>query len=151
VAVRLQTQAFDAGQELSGFSAGLRRAGAVVSFSGICRDTAANGEQLVAMTLEHYPGMAEAELSRIETEARSRWPLEDMLIVHRFGRLVPGDPIVLVLAASAHRAAAFEAAEFAMDFLKTQAPFWKLEETRAGADWVASRSADDDAVDRWRA
>lgn len=147
--VRLQEGPFDAGAELSAFTAGLTSSGAVVSFSGICRGTGADGAPLVAMTLEHYPDMAEAELSRIEAEARARWPLEDALLVHRFGRLVPGDPIVLVLTASEHRAAAFEAASFMMDFLKTQAPFWKLEETAAGTGWVAARDADEAARGRW--
>jgi molybdopterin synthase catalytic subunit len=147
--VRLQAEPFDAGAELARFSAGLQVSGAVVSFSGICRGTGADGAPLRAMTLEHYPQMAEAELSRIEAEARARWPLEDALIVHRYGRLVPGDPIVLVLAASEHRAAAFEAASYMMDFLKTQAPFWKLEETETGASWVDAKGEDDRARDRW--
>jgi molybdopterin synthase catalytic subunit len=149
MSVRLQAEPFDAGAELAQFSAGLKFSGAVVSFSGICRGTGADGATLRAMTLEHYPEMAEAELSRIEADARSRWLLEDCLIVHRYGRLVPGDPIVLVLAASEHRASAFEAASFMMDYLKTQAPFWKLEETEAGASWVDAKSEDDRARDRW--
>lgn len=147
--VRLQSGLFDSAAELALFGRGLAASGAVVSFTGICRDRAAGGEQLIAMTLEHYPDMAEAELSRIETEARRRWPLEDLLLIHRFGRILPGEPIVLVLAASEHRAAAFAAAEFAMDYLKTQAPFWKLEETASGADWVAARGIDDAAAARW--
>lgn len=149
MAVRLQSEPFDAAAELAGFSAGIERAGAVVSFTGICRNKSASGADLTAMTLEHYPDMAQAELERIEAEARERWPLEDLTIVHRFGRLVPGEPIVLVLAASEHRAAAFAAAEFAMDYLKTRAPFWKLEETADGADWVASREIDEAAAGRW--
>jgi molybdopterin synthase catalytic subunit len=149
MAVRLQSAAFDAGAELARFSASLGQSGAVVSFTGVCRGTAANGEPLLAMTLEHYPEMALGELERIEVQARGRWPIEDMLLVHRFGRLVPGDPIVLVLTASPHRAAAFEAAEYAMDFLKTQAPFWKLEETARGATWVAAREGDEKATARW--
>ncbi len=149
MSVRLQEGPFDAGAELSRFSAGLKTSGAVVSFTGVCRGTGADGAPLAAMTLEHYPGMAEAELARIEAEARARWPLEDSFLLHRFGRLVPGDPIVLVLAASEHRAAAFEAASFMMDFLKTQAPFWKREETAAGTGWVDAREADEAARDRW--
>jgi molybdopterin synthase catalytic subunit len=149
MAVRLQAEPFDAGAELSRFTAGLKTSGAVVSFTGVCRGTGADGAPLAAMTLEHYPDMAAAELARIEAEARARWPLEDSFVLHRFGRLVPGDPIVLVLAASLHRAAAFEAASFMMDFLKTQAPFWKLEETAAGTGWVAAREADEAAKDRW--
>jgi molybdopterin synthase catalytic subunit len=149
MAVRLQEGPFDAGAELSRFTAGLKTSGAVVSFTGVCRGIGADGTPLAAMTLEHYPDMAAAELSRIEAEARARWPLEDALVVHRFGRLVPGDPIVLVLAASEHRAAAFEAASFMMDFLKTQAPFWKLEETAAGTGWVAAREADEAARQKW--
>lgn len=147
--VRLQDQPFDAGAELALFSSSLTDSGAVVSFTGLCRSLAADGERLVAMTLEHYPGMAQAALESIEGQACERWPLERLLLVHRFGRMVPGDPIVLVLAASKHRAAAFAAAEFAMDYLKTHAPFWKLEETADGAEWVASRQTDDAAAARW--
>lgn len=149
MSVRLQAAPFDASAELARFSAGLKRSGAVVSFSGICRATGADGTPLAAMTLEHYPDMAEAELLHIEAEARARWPLEDSFVLHRFGRLVPGDPIVLVLTASEHRAAAFEAASFMMDFLKTDAPFWKLEETATGTGWVASRETDAAARERW--
>lgn len=147
--VRLQEPPFDAAAELSGFGAPLRDSGAVVSFTGICRGRAADGARLIAMTLEHYPEMAEAELRRIEDAVRRRWDVEDFRIVHRFGRLVPGDPIVLVLAASEHRAAAFAAAEYAMDILKTQAPFWKREESESGEAWVAPRAADAAAIDRW--
>ena len=148
MAVRLQAEPFDAGAEIARLSAGRTDAGAVVSFTGICR---AEGETGIvsAMTLEHFPGMAEEELGRIEAEARSRWPLLDSLIVHRYGRLVPGDPIVLVLTLSAHREAAFEAANFLMDYLKTSAPFWKKEESAAGTRWVQAKAEDDAARNRW--
>jgi molybdopterin synthase catalytic subunit len=102
------------------------------------------------MTLEHYPGMTEKELARIEAEARARWPLEDVLIIHRHGRLEPGERIVLVATASAHRQAAFDACQFLIDWLKTRAPFWKREEGPAGARWVEARAEDDDAAARWR-
>jgi len=149
MAVRIQPEAFDIGAEIGRLTAGRTEIGAVVTFTGLCR---ADGETGVisAMELEHFPGMAEEELSRIEAEARARWPLIDSLIVHRYGRLVPGDPIVLVVTLSAHRQAAFEAANFLMDYLKTSAPFWKKEENARGAEWVAAKGSDDEARDRWR-
>jgi molybdopterin synthase catalytic subunit len=149
VAVRLQSEPFDAGAEIARLTAGRGDVGAVVTFTGICREDGETGK-IGAMTLEHFPGMAEEELGRIEAEARSRWPLIDSLIVHRHGRLVPGDPIVLVVTLSAHREAAFEAANFLMDYLKTSAPFWKKEETARGAQWVEAKDSDDTARDRWR-
>jgi molybdopterin synthase catalytic subunit len=124
--------------------------GAIVTFTGLVRGEVA-GRQLVAMTLEHYAGMTQTELQRIESEAEARWPLAGSLIVHRFGRLLPGDRIVLVATASAHRRAAFEAAEFLMDYLKTSAPFWKKEETVGGsAGWVSASDEDDSARERWQ-
>lgn len=147
--IRVQTENFDAGAEIRALCEGREDVGAVVTFTGIVRREA--GEASIrSLTLEHYPGMTEKELGRIEEEALARWPLEASLIVHRYGRLVPGDTVVLVITASKHRQAAFEAAQFLMDYLKTSAPFWKKEELAADAErWVASRSADDDAAKRW--
>ncbi len=150
MAVRLQREPFDVAAEIRLLTAGRTDVGAVVTFSGICRDMAGD-QRITAMTLDHYPAMAQAELQRIETEARSRWPLLGSTIIHRFGRMEPGDDIVLVVTASAHRAAAFEAASFLMDYLKTRAPFWKREETVTGdARWVSARDEDDTAAARWR-
>ncbi|QIE57156.1 molybdenum cofactor biosynthesis protein MoaE [Pikeienuella piscinae] len=142
MAVRVQTADFDLGAEAAALATG---AGAVVTFTGIVR-----GEDVEAMTLEHYPGMTEDALTGIEAEARRRWALTDALIIHRVGRLAPGEQIMMVGTASRHRAEAFAAAEFMMDYLKTGAPFWKMEETAAGARWVDARESDDDAVLRWR-
>ncbi|WP_020179256.1 molybdenum cofactor biosynthesis protein MoaE [Methylopila sp. M107] len=150
MAIRIQTEPFDLGSEVAALTQGLTDQGAVVTFSGLCRDRGDGGAPLVALTLEHYPGMTEDELARIEAEARSRWPLADALVVHRVGRILPGEPIVLVVTVSAHRKAAFEAAEFLMDYLKTSAPFWKSEETAEGASWVAAKQSDDDSAERWR-
>ncbi|MFN3613410.1 MAG: molybdenum cofactor biosynthesis protein MoaE [Rubrimonas sp.] len=147
MAVRVQEAAFDTGAEIAAAGAGNHDVGAVVSFTGRVRDMGGGAEQ--AMTLEHYPGMTEAELQRIEAEAHRRWPLAATTIVHRVGRLRPGEPIVLVIAASRHRRAAFEAAEFLMDYLKTRAPFWKKEETAEGATWVDARESDDESAARW--
>ncbi len=147
--IRVQLEDFDVGAEIRALSKGRDDFGAVVSFTGIVRRGA--GEDAIrSMTLEHYPGMTEGELERIEAEARRRWPLAASLIVHRYGRLLPGDSIVLVITASSHRQAAFEAAEFLMDYLKTNAPFWKKEE-RAGGEsaWVEAKSGDDEAATRW--
>ena len=119
-----------------------------MTFSGICRGSE-NGEPIAALTLEHYPGMAEAEIKRHTDEAMSRWPLTGLTVVHRVGRITPGENIVLVLAASAHRQAAFQAAEFLMDYLKANAPFWKREESQKGTSWIAAREHDDDAAARW--
>ncbi|GLK78721.1 molybdenum cofactor biosynthesis protein MoaE [Methylopila turkensis] len=149
MAVRVQTELFDAGRETADLGAGHVDAGAVVTFTGLCRPNADSGAPLEALTLECYPEMAKEELSRIEAEARARWPLLDALIVHRHGRIRPGEPIVLVATLSPHRAAAFAAAEFVMDYLKTSAPFWKREETADGGAWVAAKAADDDALERW--
>lgn len=146
--VRVQDADFDLGAELAALTAGNRRIGGLGVFVGLVRDVA--GDAAVAgMTLEHYPGMTERQLEAIEAEARSRWPLEASLIVHRVGRLEPGDNIVLVACASAHRQAALDATAFLIDWLKTKAPFWKLEETPDGANWVDARESDDAAAARW--
>jgi molybdopterin synthase catalytic subunit len=147
--IRIEAGDFDIAAEVSAVSRGRADIGAVVTFSGLCRDE--NG-RLAALELEHYPGMAEAELKRIAREASERWPLTAVTIIHRHGRLVPGDNIVLVLAASAHREAAFDAASFIMDFLKTRAPFWKKEHFAAGGEgnWVSAKDADDEAARRWQ-
>jgi molybdopterin synthase catalytic subunit len=147
--VRVQLEPFDPGLELGRFAAGRSDIGAVASFTGLVRDHH-NGERILAMTLEHYPGMTERELERIETDARRRWPLDDCLVIHRHGRMLPGEAIVLVCTASSHRAAALEACAFLMDWLKTKAPFWKLEETPTGERWVEARESDDAAAARWQ-
>jgi molybdopterin synthase catalytic subunit len=147
--IRVQLEDFDVGAETRALTAGLTDVGAVVTFTGIVRG-GEGAAAISALTLEHYPGMTERELERIEAEARGRWPLNATLIVHRYGRLVPGDAIVLVVTASKHRHAAFEAASFLMDYLKTSAPFWKKEELASGAaSWVEARAKDDKAADRW--
>lgn len=143
IEVRVQAEDFDPGAELARLHAGRDDIGAVASFVGLVRG------DIVAMTLEHYPGMTERELRAVADQAAARWPLEAVTVVHRYGRLLPGDRIVLVAVASAHRAAAFEACAFLMDRLKTQAPFWKREETAAGARWVEAKAADDAAAARW--
>lgn len=145
--IRVQSGDFDIGAEIERVRAGRTDIGAVVSFTGTVRET--KTERVAAMTLEHYPGMTERELARIEAEARERWPITDCTIIHRYGRLEPGENIVLVVTASAHRQAAFEAAQFLMDYLKTSAPFWKSEETPDGLRWVEASGADDDAARRW--
>jgi molybdopterin synthase catalytic subunit len=147
--VRLQEGPFDLGAEVARLTEGRTDVGAVVTFSGLCRSSGETGA-IAAMTLEHYPGMAEAEIARIEAEARERWPLQDVLVIHRYGRLVPGDPIVLVVTLSQHREAAFAAAAFLMDYLKTRAPFWKQEEGSGGPQWVEAKASDDEAAERWR-
>jgi molybdopterin synthase catalytic subunit len=147
--IRVQEAPFDLGAELAALSAGRTDIGAVASFTGLVRDHA--GEQAVgAMTLEHYPGMTEKKLAEIEAEACARWPLQACLIVHRYGRLLPGEPIVLVATASQHRAAALDACAFLLDWLKTEAPFWKLEETSGTGQWVEARATDDRAAARWQ-
>jgi len=149
MAVRLQSEDFDVTAEIDRLVAGRTDIGAVVTFTGLVRDTA-DGAALVDMTLEHYPGMCEAELERIEAEAGARWQLQGTLIVHRYGQLRPGERIVLVATASPHRQAAFAAAEFLMDYLKTRAPFWKKETATDGSGhWVDAREVDDAAVARW--
>jgi molybdopterin synthase catalytic subunit len=146
--IRIQRAAFDVGAELAALSAGRTDIGALASFVGLVRDHA--DPPLTAMTLEHYPGMTEKKLAEIEAEALARWPLQASLIVHRYGRMLPGEPIVLVATASQHRAAALEACAFLIDWLKTSAPFWKLEETSEEDRWVEARGADDQAAARWQ-
>jgi molybdopterin synthase catalytic subunit len=148
--VRLQADPFDIGAEVAALTRGRTDIGAVATFTGLCRDND-GGAPVRAMTLEHYPGMAEAEITRHVEEAQRRWPLLGVTVIHRYGRLEPGDLIVLVVTASSHRADAFAAAEFLMDYLKTQAPFWKREERPDGAQWVDARAADDAAAARWDA
>jgi len=148
VSVSVREADFDCGAEIAALSAGTD-AGAVASFVGCVRG--GSGENAItAMTLEHYPGMTEKALEAIEREARERWHLLGVTIIHRVGRLLPGDRIVLVATASAHRQAALESCQFLIDWLKTKAPFWKLEETHDGEHWVAARDADDRAAERWR-
>ena len=148
--IRVQQEDFDIGAEIERLRSGRTDIGAIVSFTGTVRDTA-KGVRISEMTLEHYPGMTEKELERIESEANARWPLQASLIIHRFGPMKPGENIVLVVTASPHRKAAFEAAQFLMDFLKTDAPFWKKEAgpDGSGGDWVDARESDDDALKRW--
>jgi molybdopterin synthase catalytic subunit len=146
--VRLQREDFDAAAEAAALTRGRTDIGAVVTFAGICRDHEA-GQGVTALTLEHYPGMAEEEIERHVEKAKARWPLLGVTVIHRHGRLVPGDNIVLVVTASTHRAAAFEAAEFLMDYLKTHAPFWKQEERPQGTAWVEAKQTDDAAAERW--
>lgn len=149
MAVRVQEAEFDAAKDVQALTAGRTDVGAVVTFTGLVRGDA-HGRALSSMTLEHYPGMTEAELARVEAEARQRFELIDCLIVHRFGELQPGDPIVLVVTLSAHRQAAFEAASFLMDYLKTRAPFWKKETGVDGTGaWVDAREDDSAAEARW--
>jgi molybdopterin synthase catalytic subunit len=147
--IRLQREDFDAAAEAAAITHGRTDIGAVVSFTGICRG-AESGEPIAALTLEHYPGMAEAEIARHVEEANTRWPLLGVTVVHRHGRIQPGENIVLVVTASSHREAAFAAAEFLMDFLKTRAPFWKQVEAAGGKSWIEAKDADDTAADRWR-
>jgi molybdopterin synthase catalytic subunit len=146
--IRVQSENFDAAVESAALTEGRRDIGAIASFIGLCRDEAGT---LEALELEHYPGMAEEEIARIADEAERRWPLLGVTVIHRHGRIRPGEQIVLVLCASAHRAAAFSAAEFLMDFLKSRAPFWKKEHRADGTqgEWVAAKDADEAALERW--
>jgi molybdopterin synthase catalytic subunit len=146
--IRLQSADFDVGAEAALLAHARTDIGAVVTFTGICRGEEA-GARVVAMTLEHYPGMAEAEIARHVAEAEARWPLLGATIIHRYGRLRPGDKLVLVVTAASHRGDAFAAAEFLMDYLKNRAPFWKKVERPDGAVWVDAKSTDDAAADRW--
>jgi molybdopterin synthase catalytic subunit len=148
VTIRIQEADFDIAKEIAALTKGHTDIGAVVSFSGICRGNEKD-EDIAALTLEHYPGMAEAEISRHAETAMSRWPLNGLTVIHRVGRIIPGENIVLVLTASTHRQAAFEAAEFMMDYLKANAPFWKREEKPTGTSWVDARDHDDAAASRW--
>jgi molybdopterin synthase catalytic subunit len=147
-AVRIQQADFDIASEIAALTAGRSDVGAVVSFTGICRGSE-DGDDIAALTLEHYPGMAEAEITRHADEAMSRWPLSGIRVVHRVGRIVPGENIVLVVTASKHRQAAFEAAEFMMDYLKANAPFWKSAEAAGTRKWIEARDHDEDAAQRW--
>ncbi len=148
VTIRIQAADFDIAQEISALTKGRADIGAVVTFTGICRGTE-GGKTIAALTLEHYPGMAETEIARHAETAASRWPLTGLTVIHRVGRIEPGENIVLVVTSSAHRHAAFEAAEFLMDYLKAHAPFWKREEGGAGTNWVDAHDRDDAAVGRW--
>jgi molybdopterin synthase catalytic subunit len=148
--IRVQQKDFDLGKELAAMTDANHAIGGLCSFVGLVRDMAGS-DQISAMTLEHYPGMTEKALEEIDQEARQRWPLEATLIIHRYGKMEPGDQIVLVAAASAHREAAFEACHFLIDWLKTKAPFWKLEDGPDGGNWVDARDSDDAATARWGA
>jgi molybdopterin synthase catalytic subunit len=145
----IQTEDFDAAAEVAALTRDRRDIGAVVTFTGLCRD---EGGRLAALELEHYPGMAEEEIARMVARAAARWPLDAVTVIHRVGRIAPGAQIVLVIAASSHRAAAFSGAEFLMDYLKTSAPFWKKEHPIDGpaTEWVAARDEDDRALEKWR-
>jgi molybdopterin synthase catalytic subunit len=146
--VRVQTEDFDLSTEMLQLRAGFPKIGAIVSFVGTVRDLN-EGEQIAEMALEHYPGMTEKALEDIIAQARSRWDLFDALVIHRVGPLKPLDQIVLVAVTSAHRGEAFAACEFIIDYLKTQAPFWKKEQTPQGARWVDARVSDDEAMQKW--
>jgi molybdopterin synthase catalytic subunit len=146
VRVAVQSAAFDLGAETAGFAAGVTGAGAVVTFTGIVRN---DGGALAAMQIEHYPGMTEKAIAAIGAEAMARWALADALVIHRYGTLSPGEPIMMVATAARHRADAFAAAEFLMDYLKSRAPFWKKEIGADGAAWVTARDEDEAALKRW--
>ena len=145
--ILVQSEPFDPGSELTLFTQGHKDMGAIVTFSGVVRDLPEGGLQ--AMEIEHYPGMTEAALTEIAEEAVKRWSLGDALVIHRHGRLRPGEVIMMVATAAPHRKDAFEAAEYLMDYLKSRAPFWKREITERGADWVAAKDEDERALDRW--
>lgn len=149
IEVRIQAEDFNASAEAAALTRGRTDVGAVVTFTGLCRD---EGGRLAALELEHYPGMAEEEIARVAEQAQARWPILGGVAIHRYGKIAPGGNIVLVVIASSHRAAAFEAAEFMMDYLKTRAPFWKKEHLIDGrqGEWVEAKDADDEAADRWR-
>ena len=144
--VRVQQEPFDAGAELNAFSSNVDGAGAGVTFNGVVRN---DGGDMAGMESEHYPGMTERALGQIRDEAMSRWSLEGALVIHRYGPLKPGDTIMMVATAARHRADAFAAAEFLMDYLKSRAPFWKKEARATGEEWVSSKQEDEDALDRW--
>ena len=146
--IKVQREDFDIGGEISRMTKDNTAIGGLACFVGLVRDIAGDAK-ITSMTLEHYPGMTERQLENLEAEARQRWSLQDVLIIHRFGKLLPGDRIVLVVTASSHREASLQACEFLIDWLKTKAPFWKLEDMGIGAKWVAARDKDDDAADRW--
>jgi molybdopterin synthase catalytic subunit len=148
--VRLQREPFDAAAEAKKLTRGRTDVGALVTFTGVCRGSEA-GEPIAALTLEHYPGMADAEIERHVQDANERWPLLGVAVIHRYGRIVPGEDIMMVATASSHRQAAFAAAEFLMDYLKTRAPFWKQVEKADGTVWVDAKATDDAAAERWAA
>lgn len=145
--IAVQQEAFDLGAEANAFAAGDDANGAIVTFTGVVRDLASG--DLDVMEIEHYPGMTERALTKIAQEAKERWSLGDVLVIHRHGQLAPGDRIMMVATAAPHRKDAFEAAEYLMDYLKSRAPFWKKEITRSGAEWVAAKDEDEDALTRW--
>jgi molybdopterin synthase catalytic subunit len=147
--IKVQHEPFNVGVEYAALKAARTDIGGFALFVGSVRDLS-EGSDVQAMTLEHYPGMTQNALAEIEAEARRRWPLDDVLIIHRHGKLLPGEDIVLVITASAHREAAFQACEFLMDWLKTKAPFWKLEEGSQGPRWVEAKASDDEATQRWQ-
>ena len=150
MSVSVQREDFDLSAEVARLTAGRTDIGAIVTFTGTVRGVA-KGQTITSMLLEHYPGMTEAELERVEAEAAERWPLQATRIIHRYGELKPGENIVLVITASAHRHAAFEAAAFLMEYLKSRAPFWKKETTATGAGtWVDARESDTEALERWK-
>jgi molybdopterin synthase catalytic subunit len=148
VTIRIQESDFDIAREIAALTRGRNDVGAVVSFTGICRGSE-DGAAIAALTLEHYPGMAEAEITRHADTAMARWPLSGLRVIHRVGRIAPGENIVLVVTASQHRQAAFEAAEFMMDYLKANAPFWKRVEAAGSSKWIEARDHDDEAAARW--
>lgn len=150
VPARVQQGPFDPGAELNAFAARNPNSGGIAVFVGQMRDFTAAGAKISEMTLEHYPGMADRQLADLIAEANRRWQLDDVAVIHRFGPLKPGEPIVFVATASAHRGPAFESCEFLMDWLKTQAPFWKKESGAAGDGWVAAKDDDDQRADRWK-
>lgn len=149
MSVTIQAADFDCGQEIAAMTKGRDDIGAIASFIGLVRADPLAGEKINAMTLEHYPGMTEKALAEIVTQTKSRWELQAVRVIHRIGRLVTGEQIVLVVVAASHRGSAFAACEFIMDFLKTKAPFWKKEETTHHGQWVEARDADESAADRW--
>ncbi len=152
--IRVQREAFDPGAEINGFCTRNPTSGGIATFIGQMRDfrgeSRNDGEVVTAMTLEHYPGMAESQLAELVKEASGRWPLDDALVIHRIGSLVPGEAIVLAAVAATHRGDAFAACAFLMDWLKTRAPFWKKEATETGACWVEAREADEDQAAKWK-
>jgi molybdopterin synthase catalytic subunit len=150
ILVRVQKESFDASAEAAWLSQGCTNVGALVSFTGLCRD---EGGALAALEIEHYPGMAEEEINRVALEAAARWPLEGVAAIHRYGLIRPGEPIVLVITASVHRGEAFAAASFLMDYLKTEAPFWKKRHLagKGAGDWIEARPQDRAAAQKWRA
>ncbi len=147
ILVRVQSEDFDVAAEVAALSPPDRDVGAIVTFTGLCRD---EGGRLTALEIEHYPGMAEAEIGRIAAEAAERWPVSGITVIHRYGLIRPRESIVLVVTASRHRQAAFEAASFLMDYLKTSAPFWKKEHAAGAEGWVEATAADERAAERWR-